>query len=236
VLPLYLILPTAPFHAPSVILFFHSENIKIKQRPKGDLMSNGFPAGVYIIRHGEKLGDAGSDKDGGPDLSIRGSARAAALPSLFVLTDVSCPLAAGTGGFTGRYATVQQVPAKPARLKTPSVIFATQASSSSNRPVETVTPTGTSLNLSINSSFPNSQSGIDALGAAVLGGQYTGKVVLICWHHGEIPAVATALKVAKPPQKWKSTVFDEVWEITYSSKGAAKLKTHHQKLLYGDSQ
>jgi hypothetical protein len=33
-----------------------------------------------IIRHGEKLGDS-SDKDGGPDLSTRGSARATALPS-----------------------------------------------------------------------------------------------------------------------------------------------------------
>jgi hypothetical protein len=212
---------------------------KRAKRPQdnGGVMSNGFPACIYIIRHGEKLGDVGSDKDGGPDLSIRGSARAAALPSLFVPTDVSCPLAAGAGSFTGHYATVQQVPVKQSRLKMPSVIFATQASSDSNRPVETVTPTATALNLSINSKdFPNTQTGINALAAAALGGQYTGKVVLICWHHGEIPAVATALKLAKPPKKWKSTVFDKVWEITYSSKGAAKLKEHHQKLLYGDTQ
>jgi len=39
------------------------------------------PSQVMIIRHGEKLGDSSSDKDGGPDLSTRGSARATALPS-----------------------------------------------------------------------------------------------------------------------------------------------------------
>src|SRR5579863_432034 len=41
------------------------------------------PSLVMIIRHGEKLGDSSSDKDGGPNLSMRGSARAAAVPQLF---------------------------------------------------------------------------------------------------------------------------------------------------------
>ena len=44
------------------------------------------PQTIHLVRHGEKLGDASSDKDGGPDLSVRGSARAAALPSLFTWT------------------------------------------------------------------------------------------------------------------------------------------------------
>ena len=33
------------------------------------------PQTIHLVRHGEKLGDASSDKDGGPDLSVRGSAR-----------------------------------------------------------------------------------------------------------------------------------------------------------------
>src|SRR6476619_5993310 len=47
-------------------------------------MAKGLPSKVMIIRHGEKLGDPVSDDDGGKHLSLQGSARAAALPSLFL--------------------------------------------------------------------------------------------------------------------------------------------------------
>jgi hypothetical protein len=47
---------------------------------------------VMIIRHGEKPGSESSDKDGGKHLSIRGSARAAASPSLFTPDPTAKPL------------------------------------------------------------------------------------------------------------------------------------------------
>jgi hypothetical protein len=191
-----------------------------------------YPSCIYIIRHGEKLGDASNDKEGGPDLSIQGSARAAALPLLFVPANVSCILTGGAGNFTGHYATVSAVKAGSPRFLTPDYLFATQQSKSSNRPVETITPLSAATGLSINSSYPD--SGYGALATAVLGGQYTGKVVLICWHHGKIPDLAQALGVAKPP-KWKGSDFDSLWQITYL-KGKASLKIHHQKLLYGDAK
>jgi hypothetical protein len=86
------------------------------------------PDQVLIIRHGEKLGDPSSDEGGGPDLSIRGSARAAALPSLFAPDDPSlaCVLAADGEDFTGSYATVA-VKSSPPRLPTPDFLFATRA-------------------------------------------------------------------------------------------------------------
>jgi hypothetical protein len=195
-------------------------------------MSNNFPNCIYIIRHGEKLGNASNDKEGGPDLSVQGSARAAALPSLFLPTNVSCELALGSGNFTGQYATVSTVkPGSPRFLK-PDFLFATQKSKSSNRPVETITPLSVATGLSINSSFPD--SGFNDLAKLILAGQYAGKVVLVCWHHGEISALAGALSVSKPP-KWKGTDFDFVWQITYT-KGKANLKIHHQKLLFGDAK
>ena len=46
------------------------------------------PRTVYLIRHGEKLGSASDEKDGGPDLSVSGSARAARLPTLFMPNSV----------------------------------------------------------------------------------------------------------------------------------------------------
>lgn len=195
-------------------------------------MSDSFPNCIYIVRHGEKLGDAANDKSGGPDLSIQGSARAAALPSMFVPANVSCIFTAGSGSFTGQYATVSGVKAGSPRFLTPNFLFATQKSKHSNRPVETITPLSLATGLSIDSSYPD--SGYGDLARAVLGGQYAGKVVLICWHHGEIPDLAAALGVSNPP-KWKGTVFDLVWQVTYT-KGTAKLQVHHQKLLYGDAK
>ena len=63
--------------------------------------------------------------------------------------------------------------------------------------------------------------------------KYAGKVVLVCWHHGNIPNLATALGVTNPPD-WPGSVFDRVWAISYSN-GAASLANEAQTLLYGDS-
>lgn len=194
------------------------------------------PSQILIVRHGEKLGTAGSDKNGGPNLSMQGSARAAALPTLFApaAPPLGCDLATTGSNFTGTYAAVKISGSKP-RFSTPGFIFATQTSANSNRPIETITPTATALGQTIDNSYPDSSTGIQYLVTALTtGSQYAGKVVLICWHHGTIPALAKALGVAKP-KKWKGTTFDRVWQITYSKKGKAALKDHPQKLLYGDS-
>ena len=200
-------------------------------------MSTTYPSVVYIIRHGEKLGLASSDKGGGPDLSVQGSARAAALPSLFapVKPPLSCSWFGGSEVFIGQYKQVSSVSGKKPRFQTPKFIFATEQSRHSNRPVETVTPLSLGLGLGINGNFPDSAAGIQGLANVLQGPTYAQQVVLIAWHHGTIPKLATALGVAKPP-KWKGTIFDLVWEITYSTKGKATLRIHHQKLLYGDAK
>jgi hypothetical protein len=67
--------------------------------------TNPRPSQVLIIRHGEKVGDPKKDDDGGRHLSIPGSARAAALPSLFApaLPQLSCKLSHVAGEFVGSY-------------------------------------------------------------------------------------------------------------------------------------
>jgi len=200
-------------------------------------LSKSYPSVVYIIRHGEKLGASSSDKSGGPDLSIQGSARAAALPSLFAPArpPLSCSWFGGSEVFIGQYKQVSKVSGKKLRFQTPKFIFATEQSHQSNRPVETITPLSLALGLGINSSFPNSAAGIQQLANVMQDPMYAQQVVLICWHHGTIPKLATALGVSKPP-KWKGTIFDLVWEIRYSTKGKATLRIHYQKLLYGDAK
>jgi hypothetical protein len=200
-------------------------------------MSKG-PKQVLIIRHGEKCGDSKKDDDGGNNLSIRGSARATALPSLFVpgQTQLACDLVLDLDPvmFTGNYETIPIKGTRP-RFPTPQAIFATQRSKHSQRPIETVTPLAIALNLPVNDGFADKDADIKQMVEAILTDQsFAGEIVLICWHHGKIPAIAKALGVAKPP-KWDGKIFDRVWQITFP-KGKATLTDSAQMLLYGDSK
>ena len=193
------------------------------------------PSQILIIRHGEKIDDPKKDDDGGRNLSIQGSARAAALPSLFVpsMPQSSCKLHPKPPHFLGEYQPIPTMGKAP-RFSTPNFIFATERSKHSNRPIETVTPTATALNLHINDRFQNTDVDIQKMTNSILTELvYAGKIVLICWHHGTIPDVAKALGIAKPP-KWDGKIFDRVWQITFP-KGKAKLADLPQKLLYNDS-
>lgn len=143
-------------------------------------ISKQYPKLVMIIRHGEKPGDPENDKDGGPHLSIMGSARAAALPSLFTpspdgstvkgVHQLAADLSISKKNLhlTGTYSSTD-ARAGPSRFPTPDFLFATKLSSSSNRPVETITPLMQALKcfnnpkLTINSEYPNSDDGIAGL-------------------------------------------------------------------------
>lgn len=165
------------------------------------------PAVVYVIRHAEKP----APEENSPDLTATGFKRAEVLPSLFV-----------------------QMPGLPApRLPKPDAVFATARSKSSNRPVETVTPLAQFLKLPLHHEFDERATG--PIAAEVLGGKYAGKVVLICWHHGQIPALAAALGVTDAPAAWDAQVFNQIWKITYSA-GQAKLTIISESLLPGDPQ
>src|SRR6478752_1084661 len=97
-----------------------------------EMSSKGGPATIYLIRHGEKLGDPGNDKDGGPHLSVRGSARAAAIPLLFTPTSVvsgsqggapSCSLATHGVAFAGSYVEEKLASVGNPRFSPPHAIF-----------------------------------------------------------------------------------------------------------------
>jgi hypothetical protein len=191
------------------------------------------PGQVLIIRHAEKIGDPKKDNDGGRHLSIRGSARAAALPSLFTpaMPQTACKLHHHHAeDFHGTY---REVPVKGTapRFTAPQHIFATQGSKDSKRPTETVAPLATALKVPVQDGFADNAEDIKKMTDAVLH-EYPGQVVLICWHHSAIPDIAKALGV-RPP-KWDGKIFDRVWQITFP-KGKATLTDSAQMLLYGDS-
>ncbi len=59
-------------------------------------------------------------------------------------------------------------------------------------------------------------------------------MALICWHHGQIPALASALKATDAPSKWPDERFDLIWRLDYGGAAAPKFHILPQLLLYGD--
>jgi hypothetical protein len=172
--------------------------------PAADLQSKA-PAIVFLIRHAEKPME---DKD--PHLAPQGFKRAQALPALFLQQKGSTALP---------------------RLPRPAALFATATAKHSDRPMETITPLSQALHLTINHSFEDRETTADA--NEILSGKYAGKVVLICWHHGEIPHLAKALG-AETPKKWDDTVFDQIWMMEWVD-GKVQFSTLPERLLPGDS-
>lgn len=197
------------------------------------------PATVMLVRHGEKPGDPEDDDKGGRDLSLRGSARAVALPALFVpaSSELACGLRSSPGGapgFLGEYA-VSAEAGGPARFPTPQAVFATADSDASHRPKQTIRPTAEALGLPVDDGYSNSEGDIGRLAALMWTAPYAGRTVLICWHHGKMAALAAALGVPDMA-KWPGGVFDMLWRIDYSGTGQAALTTCWQRLLYGDQE
>jgi hypothetical protein len=122
----------------------------------------------------------------------------------------------------------------------PDAVFAAKDSKKSHRPRLTVEPFAMAATLKIDARFGNHQS---TELAADLRANHQGKVSLICWRHGNIPALLRALG-AKPEDllprgKWPNSVYDWVILLSYDQDGrlipgsATRINEH---LMPGDSQ
>src|SRR5215813_7578511 len=109
------------------------------------------------------------------------------------------------------------VDSKPMR---PEVIFAANDSRKSHRPRLTVEPFANAANLSIDTRFGNDQA---AELAAEARANDEGKVILICWRHGKIPALLRAFgakpKHFLPNGKWPDDVYNWVILLSFDQNG-----------------
>jgi hypothetical protein len=152
----------------------------------------------------------GEKPDSGKDLSVMGEERARALVDFFQeepeVTDYGPPVA----------------------------IFAMAGSGDqTRRPVETVEPLAKALGLELREVAENqAQSMVHSI---LTNPAYDGKMVLICWVHEEIPAIAHLLGATQAPNQWDEKAFDRVWEINYSDGQVSSFKDLPQDLMPGDS-
>jgi broad specificity phosphatase PhoE len=126
------------------------------------------------------------------------------------------------------------------KQREPEAVVVAADSKQSHRPRLTVEPFAKAAKLLIDDRFANKQP---ADLAAELRANYQGKVILVCWHHGQIPALLSALGATPesllPNGKWPRDVYD--WAIMASfdenghviPEGTKRINEH---LLQGDSQ
>lgn len=209
-----------------------------------------YPSLVMIIRHGEKPGDPADDTSGGKHLSVLGSARAAALPSLFTpdpaakpvkaLVQRACKVKAGASAeFSGSYSSTSE-PAGASRFSAPAFLFAGANSSSSHRPKETVTALSQAIGVQLQTPFDDNDYTKQAQEILNNPSTYGNQVVLLCWHHGKAPDLAKAFGVSGKQLQgwdpWNPTAFDLVFMITWDKKGNVNFAVDYQELLFGDTK
>jgi len=172
------------------------------------------PATILLIRHAEKpdaLRDIrGVDIKGhesAAELSVTGWQRSAALPRLFS-------------------------PAQAAEmLPRPNVIFAAASQARSERPARTVQLLAQTLGLEL-----RDQHGSDDVNALVQEIRACAGVVMVCWRHESIAAIARAfLGEDTEVPEWDAQRFDIVWVLTPSN-GRWTLRQRPQLLLPSDSR
>ncbi len=164
------------------------------------------PARVILLRHAEK-----PPGESDVHLSERGEARARALVGFFATGPVGAtnalPAALFAPKFTGRGRGI--------------------------RPYETLGPLAQHLHLPVQ--MPYGPAGYAELARQILGDPLLdGKTAIVCWVHDYLPELAKAFGVAPKPERWKGSVYDRVWVITYR-KHRATLVSLPQKLLPGDA-
>ena len=116
-------------------------------------------------------------------------------------------------------------------------LFAAKDSHESKRPKLTIKPLSKALGLDINTDFKDDEYA--KLADELHSGRYNDKNILVCWHHGKIPELLTALgadpQKLLPNGKWPEDVFGWVVRLEYNQNGNLKAKVKDENLMPGDA-
>ena len=160
-------------------------------------------ATIMIIRHAEKPnGDLGATSGGVEDkrsLTPTGWQRAGAWAEMFL------PSLGQTSALPKQTAIYASAPASHAE------IHAGEGGSKSQRPLETVTPLASKAGIEVDQSFMKGQEA--NLAHAISG---TDSVVLVCWQHEDIAAIARAITPAAhgiPANDWPDDRFNVMFRF-----------------------
>ncbi len=104
-----------------------------------------------------------------------------------------------------------------------TALFAAANSSSSRRPVLTLTPLSLATGLPLDSQFKNDDY---AKLADALKSSDHGRYIVVCWHHGNIPNLVRALggdpRELLPDGKWPGDQYSWLIQLHYDQQGNLK--------------
>lgn len=104
----------------------------------------------------------------------------------------------------------------PQTFGKPDYIIATAHSKHSNRPRETVTPLANALGLKVQHDYENDD--FEDLADEIFSNpDYKGKTLVICWHHGKLPAIAALLGAPQGsyPDPWPEDAYNLILDFRY---------------------
>ena len=115
----------------------------------------------------------------------------------------------------------------PSTFGTPNFLVASSISKHSARCIETMKPLSTKTGVLIDATYADQDYG--ALGIHLLSTpQYTveGALIVVCWHHGNIPSMAHALRAPRGsyPDPWDAQVFNQIVVLKYSGNGSPEVQ------------
>ena len=104
----------------------------------------------------------------------------------------------------------------PQAFGKPDYIIATAHSKHSNRPRETVTPLADALGLKVQHDYENDDFE-DLVGEIFSNPEYKGKTLVVCWHHGKLPAIAALLGAPQGsyPDPWPEDAYNIILDLRY---------------------
>jgi phosphohistidine phosphatase SixA len=104
----------------------------------------------------------------------------------------------------------------------PDVIFAAADSKHSKRPRETVELLAKQTRATFDATIPDAE--YHSITAKLRNGDYAGKKVVVCWHHGHIPGIMGELGASQGDyfDRWPENLFNLVLKVEYP-RGACKV-------------
>ena len=113
----------------------------------------------------------------------------------------------------------------PKQFAVPDFIFAAAPTEASVRSYLTVRPLADSIEARIDGSYKARDFGM--LASKLLADPaFVGKLIVVCWTHSELPALASSLNVRLGdfPEKWDEQVFNLIFQLTYKDRARPKVK------------
>jgi broad specificity phosphatase PhoE len=112
----------------------------------------------------------------------------------------------------------------PQQFGEPDFIFAAAITRHSARPYETVQPLSKATSVGIDATIADNDYGVLAK-ELLKKDRYAGKLVVVCWHHGNIPPLMRYLgaSAGSYPSPWDHKIFNLILQVEMSG-GSASVK------------